>query len=208
MKPIIYILLLILFGCGQTSNLDKTNPLVDSISSEIKLPISSSDSIIVRNETIDLDSAQSLEILKRFAINYSPSNQPNSGVAILPESSDSVLKAINIVKNSNPKEFEKYLSLIFVKLYSAHLGCCHQSYEVRLQPARGLIDKDRDPLVYQFNILAKNYPKDKPIAFISSSIGYAYVKSNPYLLEFEPINIHMEKIEQIHKNVEDGIYWK
>lgn len=155
----------------------------------------------------ELDSLNGLELFKDFALDFSPTRKPNSGVAMLPETPDTVLRAIRIIKTSQPKEFEKYLTLIFVKLYSAHLECCHQSYEIRRQPTGGL-DKEKDPLVYEFNELTKMFPKDKRIEMISSAIGYEYVKSHKYLLDFEPIERHIEIIEQVHKNIEEGVYWK
>lgn len=84
-----------------------------------------------RKVITDFESSRSLQIFRKFALNYSPTRKPNSGIAMLPETPDTVKRAIEILKTSQPKEFEKYLILIFVKLYSAHLECCHQSYEIR-----------------------------------------------------------------------------
>jgi len=204
MKQMLYILPLLLIACGESNNQDKDNSTVDSSEFITKMTKQSTDSINLIDKEIDLDSLRSLEIFKDFAINYTPTRKPNSGVAILPKTPDSVIQAINILKFSNPKEFEKFLTLIFIKLYSAHLECCHQSYEIRRQPPNGL-DKERDPLVYEFNNLTKKYPFDKPIEFISSSIGYDYVKSHKYLMDFEPIKKHVDKIEHVQKKIEEGL---
>ena len=208
MKRILYIFTIYLIvSCGQTSNTKQESTIVDSSESK-------SDSIVQTTETIttpeklpEFGSLKSLEIFKDFALNYSPTRKPNSGVAVLPEPSDSVLGAIEILKTSQPKEFEKYLTLIFVKLYSAHLECCHQSYEIRRQPPDGL-DKKKDPLVCEFNDLTGKFTDKKRIEFISSHIGYDYVMTHKYLLDFEPIKNHVDIIEQVQKNIEKGVYWK
>lgn len=209
MKLLLHIFpILLIASCGQTVNENPEAITVDS--SELKLEsieIKSTDTLATVEKSPELDSLKSLEIFKEFALNYNPTRKPNSGVAMLPETSDPVLKAIETLKTSQPKEFEKYLTLIFVKLYSAHLECCHQSYEIRQQPPSGL-DRVKDPLVCEFNDLTETFTDNKRIEFISSGIVYDYVTSHKYLLHFEPIKKHIEIIEQVHKNIEDGIYWK
>ena len=209
MKRLLYIfLILFIASCGKTSNTNQESTSIDSSESKPKSAvIKSTDTLEAVEKMPELDALKSLEVFKEFALNYNPTRKPNSGVAKLPEPSDSVLRAIKILKTSSPKEFEKYLSLIFVKLYSAHLECCHQSYEIRQQPPVGL-DKERDPLVCEFNDLTEKFNDNKRIEFISSGIAYDYVYTHKYLMDFEPIKKHIEIIEQVHKNVEDGTYWK
>lgn len=206
MRQIYIFSILLIASCGQTSNKNQEYRTIDS--SELKpesIVIKSTDTLETVEKSPELDSLKSLETFKEFALNYNPTRKPNSGVAMLPEPTDPVLKAIETLKISQPKEFEKYLTLIFVKLYSAHLECCQQSYEIRKQPPGGL-DKVKDPLAYEFNDLIKKYSYKKPIEFISSSIGFEYVQSHRYLLDFEPIKKHIEIIEQVHKKIEDGKY--
>ncbi len=205
MKRILYIFpILLVASCGQTSDSSQESTIIDSL--EIKTT-QTTNTIETLETSTEIDSLTSIEIFKAFAIDYSPTRKPNSGVAKLPEASDSVLSAIEIIKTSQPKEFEKYLTLIFVKLYSAHLECCHQSYEIRRQSPSGL-DREKDPLICEFNDLTGQFADKKRIEFISSGIVYDYVNSHKYLLDFEPIKKHVEIIEQVHKNIEDGIYWK
>ncbi|MFA7380517.1 MAG: hypothetical protein WC150_08660 [Bacteroidia bacterium] len=180
-----------------------------SIDSTVISPASTShhsDTTNIRSKQSELDSLRSTQIFIDFATNYNPSGTPNSGVATLPETPDSIYQALRFVKRTQPKVFEKYLTLIFVKLYSAHLECCHQSYEVRRKSST--INKEHEPLVYEFNTLTKTFPVGKPIEFISSAIGYDYVSSNPHLLDFKPIKKQMKIIEQIHKNINEGVYWE
>lgn len=193
MKRHFYFFSILFLACGQTDNRNENHSYQDSIRA---------DSEIAKQAPDTIDTNESLEIFRDFSLNYSP-----SGFSFLPEASDTVLKAMNRLKVEQPDEFEKYLSLIFVKLYSAHLTCCHQSYEVRKQPPSGL-DKERDPFVYEFNQLAKTFPEGKRIEFISSHLGYDYVKANPHLLAFKPIKEQVEIIEQINQNIKKGVYWK
>jgi len=203
MKLLYYILLILLFACGKLNNQDEKR-LTNTIEAEVKMAISGSDTLNTKKEVIEPDSLKSIKIFRTFSENFSPTRKPNSGVATLPETSDTVLQALEVMKKSEPKEFEKYLTLIFIKLYSAHLECCHQSYEIRKLPLSGNLDKNRDPLIYEFNILANKYVEGKPIEFISSSFGYDYVKSNLHLLGFDLIKKQVEIIEQFHKNIEQG----
>ncbi|WP_298515809.1 hypothetical protein [uncultured Kordia sp.] len=159
-------------------------------------------------QPIIVDSQKSLADFQKFALNYSPKRKPNLGVAMLPETPDSILNAITILKTSQPEEFEKYLILIFVKLYSAHLECCHQSYEMRRESAYGL-DRTKDPLIYEFNLLSKKYPNtDEWIEIFSSGDSHSYVMSNKHLLDFPPIKKHIKIIEKVFKNIDEGVYWK
>lgn len=207
MKRLLYIFPILVASCGEISNQDQQSAAVDSIETKTNLTVQAIDTIGTHEELIELDSLKSLEIFKDFSLAYTPTRKPNSGVAILPEPSDSILNAIKNLKISQPKEFEKYLTLIFVKLYSAHLECCHQSYEIRRQLGGG-IDKEKDPLIYELNGLTKMYPEKKQIEFVPSHIVYDYIMTHKYLLDFEPIRKHVEIIEQVQKNIEEGVYWK
>jgi hypothetical protein len=207
MKRLIYIFLILFCACGMTSEQDHQKSSIDTNEMKVKVSAQADDAMKISEEVAESESLKSLETFKEFAQNYSPSRKPNSGVAMLPETPDSVLSAIRVVRDSQPKEFEKYITLIFVKLYSAHLECCHQSYEVRKEPQSGL-DQEKDPLVYEFNNFTKKYPAGMRIEFISSSLVYDYLISHRYLLELESINKHFEIIEQVNKNIEAGAYWE
>tara|TARA_B100000809_G_scaffold265497_1_gene324510 strand:- start:50 stop:559 length:510 start_codon:yes stop_codon:yes gene_type:complete len=146
---------------------------------------------------------KNIEIVKEFSESYSPTSKPNHGIAQLDSIPNHVIQAFRNIENK--KEEEKYLVLIFIKLYSAHLQCCHQSYDTR--GSHPTIDKEKDPLVYEFNLLTKYYKFDKPIEFISSSLAYDWIQDNPHLLEYNKIKEQVVIIEQILKNVEKGVYW-
>jgi hypothetical protein len=207
MKRLSYILPLLFCACGQVIDHGQQEASIAGGDTLIPLAIHSPDTTNSSEDPTGLDSLGNLEVFKSFALNYSPTRKPNVGVAKLPALPDSVLSAMTLMKNTQPKEFEKYLTLIFIKLYSAHLECCQQSYEVRKQPAIGL-DSHKDPIVYEFNSLAKMYSARDRVDFISSDIGYDYVKSHKHLLDFEPIKQHVGIIEQIHNNIENGVYWE
>ena len=191
-------------SCGQASKNGHERSEFVSLDNQTGSRASVLDTAIINEAQPKLDTLESLEIFKSFALNYSPKNE---SWAKLPEPSDTVLRAIDLVKVTYPQEYEKHLILIFLKLYSAHLECCHQSYDVRQHTPIG-IDPEKDPLVYEFNDLTKYFPVDKPIEFISSHLVHEYVLSNKHLVEFPPIKEHLQIIEQIEKNIEEGVYWK
>jgi len=199
--------ILIIVSCGQKGSSSQKPTIIDRLDIKNNDTIRTSEPAEALEKILVVDTLKNFEIFRDFAIDFSPTRNPNSGVAVLPAPSDMVLSAVETIKFSQSKEYEKYLVLIFVKLYSAHLECCHQSYEIRRQPSIGL-DRKKDPLVYEFNDLTSQFSNKKRIEFISSSIAYDYVNSHNYLLDFEPIKKHIEIIEQVHKNIEDGVYWK
>ena len=149
---------------------------------------------------------KNLEIVKEYAESYSPTSKPNRGIAWLKNVPENVVTAFLNLKTNNKKEHEKYLTLIFIKLYSAHLQCCHQSYEIRSSLPK--IDKDQDPLIYEFNLFTNYFQSDKSIEFISSDIAYKWTQENSHLLEYDKIKEQVKIIEKIQENIEKGVYWK
>lgn len=209
MKRLLFIFsILLIVSCGhKTSDSSQELAIPESLENKINQTDQIAGTLQALEQPNVLDSVKSIEVFKDFAMDYSPSRKPNVGAAKLPELSDSVLSAMAIIKTSRPEEFEKYLMLIFVKLYSAHLECCHQSYEIRRQPT-GRLNRGKDPLVYEFNDITKKYKDNEQIEFMPSSIGYEYVMTHRYLLDFQSIKKHVEIIERVQKNIEDGVYWK
>lgn len=110
---------ILFLACGQKNNHDKIGSPVNNI--ETKWTTSISDTVNIKNETNDLGSMKSFEMFRDFAVNYTLKRKPNIEPAVLVEAPDSVLEPIRIVNIHQPREFEKYLTLIFVKLFNAHL---------------------------------------------------------------------------------------
>ncbi len=118
-----------------------------------------------------------LQVAKTFAENYEPEQE---GVARLRNVPAHVVEAFKDLKESDRSACEKYLALIFIKIYRAHLACCNQSYELRTRFSLS-IDKDADPLLFEFNSITKTYDAGRPIEFISSDMAYDWIKAHAYL---------------------------
>jgi acyl carrier protein len=224
MKKLIYILSFILFSCGLENHSNDKKVTFDSIISTpidtiskkrivalvdtniqtVRKRIEDNKTYISRKyKLIEIDSISSIQLIMQFSEDFTPSES----FATLPEITDTIYRAFEIAKSVNYNAYEECITLIFIKLYRAHLECCHQSYEVRKQRPDKL-NKLRDPLVYEFLNFSKGYQEGKRLEFISSSIGYTYVKQNPHLLENNQIKEQYDIIKKISKNIEDGVYWK
>jgi hypothetical protein len=149
-----------------------------------------------------------LNALKQFAESYKPYTDSKQIAANLPNVPDKIKSSFPSLRKTNKKELEQYLTLIFLKLYRSHLECCHQSYEIRNSITNYKIDSLKDPLIYEYNLTTKNYKPNALIEFISSDIGYTWTKKNPSLLKYYPIKKEYDIIEQIEKNIDNGIFWE
>jgi hypothetical protein len=146
-----------------------------------------------------------LKIAKEFAESYLPDSIPKNGVDELKDVPDSVVYAF---RNLNDKEAkEKYLALVYLKLYRAHMQCCHQSYELRTKFSNK-IDSTSDPLLFEYNLVTKQYNNRKPIEFVPSSIAKVWVDSNQYLLNYNKIKMEYNKIEKVQDFILKHLYWK
>lgn len=150
---------------------------------------------------------ENLKIVRNFAERYTPSVESNNGVPVFGYIKNEVINAFNELRGTNKVELEKYLTLIFIKLYRAHLQCCHQSYELRISD-KPYIDQTQDPLLYEFNLLTNMYKQNEIIPFISSRMSYDYVKTHSYLLEYNKIKTEIKKIDRLLHKINKGVYWK
>jgi len=144
--------------------------------------------------------------LKQYAENYKPISDSNHLIANLPVVPENITSSFPTLRQTNKKELEQYLTLIFLKLYRSHLECCHQGYEIRISKTQK-IDSIADPLIYEYNLITKDYKPYTIIEFVSSSIGYDWTKKNPTLLIYNAIKKEYDIIKQIENNIENGIYW-
>lgn len=122
-----------------------------------------------------------LKIAREFAESYQPDLIPNKVVTSVPRFADSVLIAFKALAYRDEEAAKRYLTLIFLKLYRAHRQCCHQSYELR-ENSIERIDSTKDPLLFEFNRVAKFYGNSERIKFVSSGISKAWVDRNRQLL--------------------------
>lgn len=150
---------------------------------------------------------ENLKIARNYAERYNPSEKSNNGPPNLENIKNEVINAFKDLTGTEKVEHERYLTLIFIKLYRAHLQCCHQSYDLRIS-GESYIDQTQDPLLYEFNLLTNTYKQNEMVPFIPSSISYDYVKTHLYLLEYKKIKIEINKIESLLDEINKRVFWK
>lgn len=160
---------------------------------------------ILKKSPNKFSNQDNLKIAKEFAESYLPDSIPNKGVEELRDIPDSVVYAFRNLDNKEAKE--KYLVLIFLKLYRSHMQCCHQSYDLRTKFSNK-IDSITDPLLFEYNLVTKQYTNDKPIEFIPSFIAERWVDSHPYLLKYQNIQTEYNKIKKVEDSIVRHLYWK
>lgn len=136
----------------------------------------------------------SLERLRLFAIGYKPYGEPPQQIPSISE--ELRMDIVESIK-ADPIASEKYLTLILLKLYNAHLECCNQSYELR---KNFTLDSLQTPILYWFLEITEIYEADKMIEFIPSSIAYEWVVKNPKLIEDKFIKHEIKLIKKKKKN--------
>ena len=150
-----------------------------------------------------------LKTAKEFAENYLPDSIPNKGVGQLENIPENVVIAFRKLRWKNPKEHERYLTLIFIKLYRGHLQCCNQSYEVRLMKSTsGMIDSLFDPLLFEYNLLTNQFDNKHKVEFVPSSIGFDWTEKHKFLLQDTLIKREYELVLKLRKSIGRGEAWK
>ena len=191
MNRLFFVLPIALFGCGQINTQEQGKATIDVIDTT--------------NQTADItvvpkiDAVHSINIFQKFAMDYAPTQRPHAGSLSLPQVSDSVLSAMDIVQEFQPKLYEKYLTLIFVKYYSAQMSREPNGEPAYFKqwPTEDGLDEDKAPLIYAFvHLTQKKISKDNLVLW-STDMGYRYVRSHTYLLDFDPIAEQVLRIEEM-----------
>lgn len=182
--------LIIISACGHSTIESKKNDKVNTVLS---------DSITIVNENIRV--RDNIEIAKQFSENFNPDTTIKNGFAQMFNFPDSVVSAFKALR-SDRKNQEKYLTLLYLKIYRGHLQCCHQSYEIRKTIRQDIgIDSISDPLLYEFNLITKQFDSRKRIEMISSGIADNWLTKNKQLLEYDKINSQYKLIRTIEKQI-------
>ena len=87
------------------------------------------------------------------------------------------------------------------------MQCCHQSYELRVKPFVLGIDSIADPLVFEFNLITKQFDNNKRIEMITSGLAHSWVESNKRLLKYDLIKKEYKTIKEIEENITKRKYW-
>jgi hypothetical protein len=119
--------------------------------------------------------------VSEFALNFSPKGA--SGLDSIPEN---IIKEFRELRTIDKNAHEKYVTLIFTKLYTEHLQCCHKSYIIENFPAdKSEYDFDKLTMVNEFAFMS-NYLDDEKLPEIwTSGIIEKWLTENPDFLYFE-----------------------
>ena len=124
-----------------------------------------------------------LAIIKNYAENYEPKPEKNTVIPSTPNPNKKVLRAIDALANSQSKEHEKYIVLIFLRLHRYHVEHFKQSY-----------DLGGNPLAKEFyRLTLENYnPNGEPkLSYLAEN----RVEKNPELSKYYLIENEMKRIK-------------
>lgn len=196
MRLFAVILCTFLFGCLGNSNTH----------SDSRVP-SAGDTLKALPAADNASAQNALEIVRRFAETFAPDSSAYQGIGTLKNVPDSVLRAFRMLRQTDSLSHKKYITVILLKLYLDHLRCCHQSYEIRENPA-GAIDSAADPLLYEFNLATNMFGTNEPTEFISSGIADYYIETHKQLLRYPEIKEVKDKLELVADSIGKHLYWK
>lgn len=147
------------------------------------------------------NNSRAIEVLKEFAEYYHPNNKVNEPPDKLPTLTEDIKNSIYETRQSDSSAYQRYITLIILKLYRSHLECCNQTYELR-QDFK--LDSMQTPILFAFLDFTRLYDISRPIEFIPSSIAYKWVQERPTLLNYPPIQEEVEKIKKRKEAIDKG----
>ena len=144
------------------------------------------------------------KIVAEFTEQYAPNRS---------ESLDSIptdiIKSFTELRTIDKNAHERYVTLIFTKLYAEHLECCHQSYIIaNFRNTQSEYDFDKPSMVNEFAFISGYLDNDNLPEIWTSGIIEKWLAENPRLLDYEPIGKYNQFIKTISKKIENGDYWK
>ncbi|WP_442266654.1 hypothetical protein ACSIGC_02870 [Tenacibaculum sp. ZS6-P6] len=180
-------ILFLLFYCNQKQEKTENGPHSES---ELK----TQSELETRNYKKDVS---------EFALNFSP-----KGSSALDSIPKNIIKRFRELRTIDKNAHEKYVTLLFTKLYAEHLQCCHQSYVIENFPAdKSEYDFDKLTMVNEFAFMS-NYLDDEKLPEIwTSGIIEKWLTENPELLEFEPIEKYNQFIKTVSEKIKNDDYW-
>jgi hypothetical protein len=134
-----------------------------------------------------------LDLARNYALTFNPADDENP----LHDVPYRVITAFRGMRVGNPDMCEKYLTLIFIKIYKAHLQCCDEALELRNYPgSTQSIERMKDPLMYEFNLITNLVSSDAQLDFIPSSLGYNWANDKRALRNDPEIEAEMLLVRQ------------
>lgn len=131
-----------------------------------------------------------IPLLKDYAESYEPKSTKRQVIPEAPELEGKVLQAVSNLSSSQSREHEKYVVLIFLRLYRFHIENFKQSYE---------LGRDNFLTKEFFRLTGENdYQKAE---FMPSYLASNYVEKNTELLKYPLIEKEMKRIEKAGEKI-------
>jgi len=160
----------------------KHNTILDMLFDEI---------VAVENKRNKISLKECEQLVYNYAVNLIVNTENRMP---LPKISDDMKIALRELRKNKSQVLEVSLVIILLKIYYNHLITCNQSYDLRNNPDFYGINPILEPIVYEFNNIAKYWNPDDHIEYISSEKIMDYVKNNKRLLSNKIIKEYYEKI--------------
>jgi hypothetical protein len=146
---------------------------------------------LVKGDSPPTETADDVAILKKFAERYQPKSTTSRHIPSPPELKERELRSLKALSAAGSRAHEKYVLLIFLRLYRFHLENFQQSYHLGEIPL--------DPLTEEFHRLIGGSP---PLGSLLSYAAEDWVKSKPELLRDKLIAREIARIDRAHKKIE------
>ena len=141
--------------------------------------------------------------IAKYSLNYSP-----KGTSALDSIPVKIIEDFKVLRTIDKDAHERYVTLIFTKLYAEHLECCHQSYIIEnFRSAGSEYDFDKLTMVNEFAFMSGYLDKKNLPEIWTSGIIEKWLTENQRLLKYEPIGKYDQYIKEISKKIENGDYW-
>ncbi|UII76328.1 hypothetical protein LV716_00615 [Flagellimonas sp. HMM57] len=124
--------------------------------------------------------------ISEFAINFSP-----NGPAALDSIPFDIVKGFKELRTIDKKVYEKYLTLIFTKIYAEHLTCCNQTYIIA---EFANFDFSIPSMINELNFMTGYLDKDNLPEIWTSGIIQNWLNENPKYFEMDEFKKPIEKI--------------
>lgn len=189
-------LLLLLLCCNRKQRqIDTWNERIAEFEEKQK-----SDSI----KYLTFNELNNVENAAQFANQYSP-----KGAEKLDSIPINIVKTFTRLRTIDKVSYQKYVTLIFAKLYTEHLKCCNQSYIIAEFGGNSMdYDFNKPSMVNEFVFMSRYLDKENLPEIWTSGIIEKWLEENPKLMDYEPIGKYNQIIKTISKRIENGEYWK
>ena len=164
-----------------TSSFGKVGPAKEATPEHSNINSSDAQSPVATSEDV--------EILRRFAEMYEPKSTNQQVIPSPPVLKEKTLHALNALVADKERIHEKYIVLIFIRLYRFHLEHFNQSYDLAEDPENALTQEFRRLL---------GSPRHEVLL---SQVAEDWVKRTPELLKYSPIKKEMVRIEKAHRRI-------